>query len=67
MKQPWFRFLLCSLLLIGSLSVTVVATELAMRLLGYDPVISHAWLLGSTRLPNKDVITIDPAFLNEAF
>ena len=38
-----------------------------MRVLGYAPVISQEWLLGSARLLNNDVITIKPKFLKKEF
>jgi hypothetical protein len=54
-------------LVLASLTLIIGVVEIALRIARYKPAISSAWILGSSRVVDADVVTIDPPFLRDDF
>lgn len=58
------------IVVIASLIGAVIASDLALRAVGYAPQVDHEWLLGpggNFRAPNDKLILIHPQFLTDRF
>lgn len=65
MKRRATQFIATGLLTVASLAITIIVADIVMRIVGFNPPVSHEWMLrhATSRVANKEIIAIAPKFL----